>query len=66
MTTRLHGACQVSATVDDAIEVLRHFEGGLETISTIYLVDEHGTPDRSGAAGEVGAGEVSTTHSCSR
>jgi CBS domain-containing protein len=30
------------ATVNDAIEALRHFEGGVETVSTIYLVDEHG------------------------
>lgn len=36
-------ALGVSATVRDAIEALRHFEGGIETVSTIYLVDSHGT-----------------------
>ena len=25
------------------IEALRRFEGGVETVSTIYLVDSHGT-----------------------
>jgi Mg/Co/Ni transporter MgtE len=30
-----------SATVRDAIDALRHFEGGVETISTIFLVDEN-------------------------
>jgi magnesium transporter len=36
-------AVNVSASVHDAIEALRHFEGGVETVSTIYLVDSHGT-----------------------
>jgi len=36
-------AVPVTATVHDAIEALRHFEGGVETVSTMYLVDEHGT-----------------------
>jgi magnesium transporter len=31
-----------NATVNDAIEALRNFEGGVETVSTIYLVDEQG------------------------
>ena len=31
-----------SATVNDAIEALRHFEGGVESVSTIYLVDQQG------------------------
>jgi magnesium transporter len=31
-----------SATVNDAIEALRNFEGGVETVSTIYLVDKEG------------------------
>src|SRR6195256_2522876 len=35
-------AVGVTATVRDAIEALRHFEGGVETVSTIYLVDSHG------------------------
>jgi magnesium transporter len=35
-------ALSVEATVNDAIEALRNFQGGVETVSTIYLVDEHG------------------------
>jgi Mg/Co/Ni transporter MgtE len=30
------------ATVNDAIETLRKFEGGVETVSTIYLVEKDG------------------------
>jgi len=33
----------VTATVHDAIETLRHFEGGVETVSTVFLVDSNGT-----------------------
>ncbi len=33
----------VAATVHDAIEALRSFEGGVESVSTIYLVDSRGT-----------------------
>ncbi len=33
-------ALQPPATVHDAIEKLRSFEGGVETVSTIFLVDE--------------------------
>src|SRR5580698_4082355 len=36
-------AVGVSATSKDAVEALRHFEGGVETVSTIYLVDSRGT-----------------------
>jgi sporulation protein YlmC with PRC-barrel domain/CBS domain-containing protein len=36
-------AVGVSATAHDAVEALRRFEGGVETVSTIYLVDSHGT-----------------------
>ncbi len=36
-------AVGVGASVRDAIEALRRFEGGVETVSTIYLVDSHGT-----------------------
>jgi magnesium transporter len=36
-------ALPVAATVENAIGVLREFEGGVETIGTIYLVDSHGT-----------------------
>ena len=36
-------ALNLNATVEDAIEALRRFEGGIETLSTIYLVDSHGT-----------------------
>jgi len=35
-------AVNQNATVHDAIETLRRFEGGVETVSTIYLVDEEG------------------------
>jgi Mg/Co/Ni transporter MgtE len=36
-------ALDVTATARDAVDRLRHFEGGVETVSTIYLVDSHGT-----------------------
>ena len=36
-------ALGVDATARDAVEALRHFEGGIESVSTIYLVDSHGT-----------------------
>jgi magnesium transporter len=36
-------AVNVGATVHDAVEALRHFEGGVETVSTIYVVDSQGT-----------------------
>jgi magnesium transporter len=36
-------ALGVRDTVQNAIEALRKFEGGIETVSTIYLVDSHGT-----------------------
>ena len=36
-------ALPVTATVENAIGVMREFEGGIETVSTIYLVDTHGT-----------------------
>jgi magnesium transporter len=36
-------ALDVNKTANDAIEALRHFEGGVETVNTIYLVDSHGT-----------------------
>jgi CBS domain-containing protein len=36
-------ALPVSATVHDAIEALRGFEGGVEIVSTTYLIDSHGT-----------------------
>jgi len=42
MTTQ-YIALGVRATVPDAIEALRHFEGGIETVSTIFLVDSHDT-----------------------
>src|SRR5437667_12108087 len=35
-------ALSAEATVNDAIEMLRNFQGGVETVSTIYLVDERG------------------------
>jgi magnesium transporter len=36
-------ALPVSATVQNAIDTLREFEGGVEVVSTIYLVDSQGT-----------------------
>lgn len=36
-------ALGVNAAVHDAVEVLRQFEGGIESVSTIFLVDSHGT-----------------------
>ena len=42
MTTDFLGL-PVSATVQNAIDTLREFEGGVEAVSTIYLVDSHGT-----------------------
>ena len=35
-------AVPVTATVHDAIEALRSFEGGVETVSTIYLLSDDG------------------------
>jgi sporulation protein YlmC with PRC-barrel domain len=42
MTTE-YLALQVTATAHDAVEALRHFEGGVETVSTIFLVDSRST-----------------------
>jgi magnesium transporter len=36
-------ALHLNATARDAVEALRRFEGGIETVSTIYLVDSQGT-----------------------
>ena len=36
-------ALAVTATVQDAIEAMRTFEGRMESMSTIYLTDSHGT-----------------------
>jgi magnesium transporter len=36
-------ALPVRATVQDAVDTLRLFEGGVESVNTIYLVDSHGT-----------------------
>jgi magnesium transporter len=36
-------ALPVAATVENAIGVMRDFEGGVESVNTIYLVDSHGT-----------------------
>jgi len=35
-------ALDEQATVNDGIEALRNFEGGVETVSTMYLVDKDG------------------------
>lgn len=42
MTTDFLGL-PINATVQNAIDSLREFEGGVEAISTIYLVDSQGT-----------------------
>jgi magnesium transporter len=42
MTTE-YIALPVGATASDAIEAMRSFEGRMENMSTIYLVDSHGT-----------------------
>jgi magnesium transporter len=42
MTTE-YIALPLTANSHDAIEALRHFEGGVETVSTVYLVDSQGT-----------------------
>ncbi len=42
MTTQ-YLALGVDKTAQDAVETLRHFEGGVETVNTIYLVDSDGT-----------------------
>lgn len=36
-------ALPVTATVLNAIDSMREFEGGVESVNTIYLVDSHGT-----------------------
>jgi sporulation protein YlmC with PRC-barrel domain len=42
MTTE-YIALHVSANVQDAIEALRHFEGGIETVSNVFLIDSRET-----------------------
>jgi len=36
-------ALALDAKARDAVEALRHFEGGVETVNTLYLVDSKGT-----------------------
>jgi len=36
-------ALGINATMQNAIEALRRYEGGVETLSTIYIVDSQGT-----------------------
>ncbi|HMK21051.1 MAG TPA: CBS domain-containing protein, partial [Terriglobales bacterium] len=36
-------ALPIAATANEAVEALRRFEGGIETVSTIFLVDSHQT-----------------------
>lgn len=36
-------ALGINASAQDAIEALRHYEGGVETLSTIYIIDSQGT-----------------------
>ena len=53
MTTQ-YLSLPVTANVHDAIEALRHFEGGIETVSTVFLVDSRRYPLRHRALGEDG------------
>ncbi len=41
--TTVYIALSVGACASDAVEALRHFEGGVETVSTIFLVDSRNT-----------------------
>ena len=55
-------ALNVTATAHDAVEALRHFDGGIETVSTIYLMDSRGTlagavPEPALAAGAANEAE---------
>ncbi len=36
-------ALPVNATMQNAVDTMREFEGGIEAVNTIYLVDSHGT-----------------------
>jgi Mg/Co/Ni transporter MgtE len=36
-------ALPVTATMQNAVDTMREFEGGIEAVNTIYLVDSHGT-----------------------
>jgi Mg/Co/Ni transporter MgtE len=40
MTTQ-YMALKAGAKVSDAVEMLRNFEGGLESVSTIYITGDH-------------------------
>jgi magnesium transporter len=41
--TTIFLALDMNKTAHDAVEALRNFEGGVETVNTIYLVDSRGT-----------------------
>jgi magnesium transporter len=41
--TTIFLALDINKTAHDAVEALRNFEGGVETVNTIYLVDSRGT-----------------------
>jgi len=53
-------ALPMSATVTNAIDSLREFEGGVEVISTIYLVDSQGTLVGAVPLGRIVLAEAST------
>src|SRR2546428_9153417 len=59
MTTE-YLALPLNATVHDAIETLRNFEGGVETVSTIYLLDEKGRLAGAGPLAKLGLAEQNT------
>jgi flagellar motility protein MotE (MotC chaperone)/sporulation protein YlmC with PRC-barrel domain len=53
-------ALPINATVQNAIDSLREFEGGVEVISTIYLVDSKGTLVAAVPLGRIVLAESST------
>ena len=53
-------ALPVSATASNAIDSMREFEGGVESVSTIYLVDSHGTLTGAVPLAKVALAQAST------
>ncbi len=53
-------ALPVNATVQNAIDSLREFEGGVEVVGTVYLVDSHGTLVGAVPLARIVLGEPST------
>ncbi|MFZ0807222.1 MAG: CBS domain-containing protein [Candidatus Sulfotelmatobacter sp.] len=53
-------ALPVTATAHNAIDSMREFEGGVESVSTIYLVDSHGTLTGAVPLAKVALAQAST------